>query len=627
MDLEQERGITIKLTPVRMQWKWYEFNLIDTPGHVDFQYEVSRSLAAVEGAILLVDASQGIQAQTLSVLYAAMEHDLTIIPVLNKIDLPAADPARRAEELEKLIGCDADDIIAVSAKTGNNVEAVLDAVIKRIDDPDTYAGKYPQHLWKNSPSWSPRPADTPLAEGGQATRALIFDSVYDPYKGVVSYVKMVQGELRADQKVDLIYSHTTLEPTEVGHFTPRYVSDKILSEGQIGYVVTGQKSVRDAKIGDTMLGNYPKKKGENLTPLAVPGFQVAKPFIFAGIYPIETSDYPKLVKAMEKLTLNDSAVSYEPESSTALGQGFRCGFLGTLHMDIVSERLRREFGMETIFTLPTVTYLVRVKQYKSVEKIESWHNVKELVASWLYKHIVGDHPEDDLLSSAALVEKYQEQLRPWLSVHSGGETPENGLMEEIREPWAKVEIVGPDEYAGAIMSLVQDYRWVMQGMEYLDTSRVVWRYDMPMGEMIVDFYDKLKSSTKGYATMNYDFWHYQADDLCKLDIYVHGDVVESLSMIVHKDKAYYTGKNVVESLKELIPKHLFPIPLQAGVGGKMIARETIPAMRKDVIAKCYGWDISRKRKLLEKQKEGKKKMKAMGKVNVPNDLFIKMLKR
>ena len=616
MELEQERGITIKLTPVRMKWKGHEFNLIDTPGHVDFQYEVSRSLAAVEGVILLVDAAQGVQAQTLSTLYAALENDLEIIPVLNKIDLPAADPERRAEELENLIGCDADDIIAVSAKTGLNVEDVLDAIIERVPAP------IEDH--------STEDADTVIPE--EMTRALIFDSVYDSYKWVVTYVKVLTGDIKVGTRLELIYSDTVLSPTEVGHFEPKYVSDKILSAGQIWYIVTGQKSVRDAKIGDTMLGNYRKSKNEDLNPFAIPGFSEAKPFIFAWVYPMDNSEYNKLQSSLEKLAINDSAIAYTHESSGALGQWFRCGFLGTLHMDIVSERLVREFGMDTIFTLPTVTYLVKAKQFKHIEKISSGYNIKELIKTGLYKHIVsddtfGEELDDSEKNIEILSKHYHEELRSWMVVNSGGDMPDPGFCETIMEPYGSIEIVGPEEYAGAIMALAQEYRGEMKGMEYLDAGRVIWKYDMPMGEIIIDFYDRLKSGTKGYATMNYEFARYQASDLVRLDVFVNAEKMDSLSLVIHKDNAQYTGRDIVKKLKELIPKHLFAIPLQAGIGSKMIARENISAIRKDVIAKCYGGDISRKKKLLKKQKEGKKRMKSIGSVSVPNDLFIKMLKR
>lgn len=619
MDLEQERGITIKLTPVRMKWKDHELNLIDTPGHVDFQYEVSRSLAAVEWAILLVDAAQGVQAQTLSTLYAAMEHDLTIIPVLNKIDLPAADPQRRAEELEHLIGIDKTEIIAVSAKTGLNVESVLDAILTRIPSPIEYQKQYPQRY--RTATVTKDPIDTT-----NLSRALIFDSIYDPYKGVVSYVKVVQWELSASKSCSLIHSQSNIIPTEVWYFSPKYKADKKLTTGQIGYIVTGLKSVREAKVGDTILSWTKEKKWDDLKPYAIPWFKIAKPFIFAGVYPLDSTDYNKLQEAIEKLTINDSAISYEYEKTKALGQWFRCWFLGTLHMDIVSQRLMREFKVDTIFTLPSVTYLIKAKHTKSIEKIQSWYNIKELIKEWYHRHIL---PKNADLSGSELdiASRFESTLKSRVLIISWWDMPEHGIIEEIREPFGHIEIVGPETYAGNIMQLAQEYRGEMKGMEYLDQERVLRKYDMPMWEIIIDFYDRLKSSTKGYATMNYEFSHYQTSDLVRVDIFVNNERVEALSMVSHKDNAYYVGKNIVEKLKELIPKHLFPIPIQAGIGNRMIARETIPALKKDVIAKCYGWDITRKRKLLAKQKEWKKKMKAIGSVNVPQDIFIKMLKR
>jgi len=627
MDLEQERWITIKLTPVRMQWKGYELNLIDTPGHVDFQYEVSRSLAAVEWVILLVDASQGIQAQTLSTLYQALEHDLIIIPVLNKIDLPAADPERRAQELEHLIGIDREQIIAISAKTWQNVSLVLDEIIKRIPSPH-YGQEDLQHPKSNpgSPSQSRRPE----LDAGSFSRALIFDSIYDPYKGVVSYVKVTEWEIYPYRPLHLIHSRITINPTEVGHFSPNYVSNKKITAWQIWYVVTWLKSVRDAKVGDTMLTGIKKTKDNTLTQYSIPWFKIATPFIFAWVYPLDTNDYNKLLESIEKLIINDSAISYEHEKSNALGQWFRCWFLGTLHMDIVSERLKREFKTETIFTLPNVTYLVKIKQFKSNEKMLSWYNIKELITSSMYKHILknnqwGDKTKD--LSPEEIYEQYYDILKPRLVINSWADMPENGMIEEILEPFSHVEIVWPEEFTWAIMQLCQEYRAIMKGMEYLDKTRLIRKYDMPMGEIIIDFYDKLKSSTKWYATMNYEFAYYLSSDLVRLDLYVNNERVESLSMVSHKNNAYHLGKNIVTRLKELIPKHLFPIPIQAGIGTRIVARETISAMRKDVIAKCYGGDVSRKRKLLSKQKEGKKKMKAIWKVSVPQDIFIQLLKR
>ncbi len=636
MELEQERGITIKLTPARMQRKGYELNLIDTPGHVDFQYEVSRSLAAVEGAVLLVDASQGIQAQTLSVLYMAMENNLTIIPVLNKIDLPAADVPRVTRELEQTIGIDPSEIISISAKTGENIESVLDAVIDRIQDPVSFKKNNPQRYRNiNNNAFQ--------KDAWSISRALIFDSVFDQYKGVVAFVKVIDGAFHPDEDVQLIHSHKTLAPNEVGHFSPQYVKDNAIKEGQIGYIVTGQKSVRDAKIGDTILKiddeqlKYKIQKSENpnqqMRGYIIPGFKTVQPFVFAGVYPIESDLYEKLKSSFEKLTLNDSAVSREYEQSLAMGHGFRCGFLGMLHMDIIRERLSREFGMDTIFTTPTVTYLIKSKSLKD-ERIMSGTNIKELIRSWLYIYLVDDktrevlkNEEEDKRSEEELELLLAEQLRAWLVVKSGAEMLEQGMMEEIWEPIVEVEIVWPELYSGNIMWLAQESRGELTGMEYLDKERVVRKYLIPMGEIVIDFYDRLKSLTKGYATMNYEFKTYKPADLVRLDLWINAEKVEAFSLVVHETNAYTAGKRLVEKLKTLIPKHLFSIPIQAGVGTKIIARETISAMKKDVIAKCYGGDVSRKKKLLQKQKEGKKKMKMMGKVSVPGDVFVKMVSR
>ncbi len=625
LDIEQERGITIKLTPARMLWKDYEFNLIDTPGHVDFAYEVSRSLAAVEGAILLVDASQGVQAQTLSVLYQAMEHGLEIIPVLNKIDLPAANPERVAQELEHLIGIDKDDIIKVSGKTGENVDQVLDAIIERIPNPKTFREAHVEKFF----------TDKSITEIN-GSRALIFDSVYDKYRGVVCYVKVVDGEISVDDTLHLIHSEKKIEPPEIGYFVPNYVKDKKLSEWQIGYIVTGGKSVRDAKIGDTMIGwadFQTVKDYTKLQPYAMPGFRKVKPYVYAGVYPVDSNEFEKMRDGFERLSLNDSAIEFEYENSKALGYGMRAGFLGMLHMDIIRERLAREHDIETIFTIPNVVYLMKMKTF-SHEKIKTGANVLELVTSGYFTHILSDFTgkltevdKENITykTDHELAEIYEDKLHGWLLVRSGADMPEQGQIETIYEPYAEVEVVGPKDYSGNIMELSQEYRGEMKNMEYIDETRVLWRYLMPLGEIIIDFYDRLKSATKWYATMNYEFARYRASDLVKLDMFINGEQVEAFSMICHREKAYGMGREIVEKLKDLIPKHMFPIPLQAGIGSKMIARETIPAMRKDVLAKCYGWDVSRKRKLLEKQKEGKKRMKAMGNVNVPNDIFINLM--
>ncbi len=624
MDIEQERGITIKLTPARMQRKGYEFNLIDTPGHVDFQYEVSRSLAAVEWAILLIDASQWIQAQTLSVLYQAIDQHLTIIPVLNKIDLPAANPERVAHEIENVIGIDKSEIIQVSGKTWENVDTVLDAIIERIQDPLTFKKSHPKKFW---------PVGQDQAQITWISRALIFDSVYDPYKWVLAYVKVVDGEIKAGQNLHLIYTENNITPTEVGHFTPEYKADKILQEGQIGYIVTGEKSVRDVSIGDTMIKDE-RVKWQNETQmknLVIPGFKRVKPFVYAGVYPIDTTDYDKLKDSLEKLSINDSAIEYELEDSKALGFGFRCGFLWMLHMDIVKERLSREYNMETIFTIPTVVYLIKTKNL-SLDAIKSWSNITNLLKTWLYKQILTNDEcwmmNVEWISSIQNTEsKIQNLLKPWLVVKSWSDMIDQWLIDEIREPVASVEVVWPHEYAGNIMALCQEYRGRLINMDYIDETRVVRHYELPMGEIIIDFYDRLKSATKGYATMNYEFKKYAPADLIKLDVYINNEKVEALTRVVHRDNAYRLGKEIVEKLKVLIPRHMFAIPIQAGIGNKMIARENISAMKKDVLAKCYGWDVSRKRKLLAKQKEGKKKMKAIWSVNVPSDVFIKMVAR
>jgi len=616
MDIEQERGITIKLTPARMQRKWYEFNLIDTPGHVDFQYEVSRSLAAVEWAILLVDASQGIQAQTLSTLYQAIDQHLTIIPVLNKIDLPAANPERVAHEIENVIGIDKSEIIYVSWKTWENVDQILDAIIERIQDPLAFKQSHTKKFW---------PVGQDQSQITGISRALIFDSVYDPYKGVLAYVKVVDWEIKAGQNLHLIHTNNDIFPTEVGYFTPDCKVDKLLKEGQIGYIVTGEKSVRDVSIGDTMIKDE-RAKGHNQTlmkNLVIPWFKRVKPFVYAWIYPIDTNDYDKLKDSLEKLSINDSAIEYELEDSKALWLWFRCGFLGMLHMDIVKERLSREYNMETIFTIPTVIYLIKSKNL-SLDQIKSWYNIQNIIKTWMYKYILTSEECSLLKHSESSVHAI---LKHWLVVKSWSDMIDQWLIDEIREPIASVEVVWPQEYAGNIMSLCQEYRWRLLNMDYIDETRVVRHYELPMGEIIIDFYDRLKSATKWYATMNYEFKKYHPAELVKLDVYINNEKVEALSRVIHKDKSYYLGKEVVEKLKTLIPKHLFAIPLQAGIGNKMIARENISAMKKDVLAKCYWWDVSRKRKLLAKQKEGKKKMKAIGNVNVPSDVFIKMVAR
>ena len=596
-----------------MQYKKYEFNLIDTPGHVDFQYEVSRSLAAVEGVVLLVDASQGIQAQTLSTLYMAIDQNLEIIPILNKIDLPAANPERVAQEIENIIGIDKDQIIKISAKTWENVDLVLDAIIDRIQDPISFKKNNQKKFRSNSEHNS---LTNNQMTNPWLSRALIFDSVYDPYKGILSYIKIIEGNFKANQEVQLIHSDKIIKPTEVGYFDPEYATDKYLSEGQIGYIVTWEKSVRDAQIWDTIINWIKTKETSELQPYVIPWFKTAKPYVYAGVYPIETSDYDKLKESLQKLSLNDSAIEYDLEDSKALWFGFRCGFLGMLHMDIIKERLSREYNIETIFTIPTVVYLIKAKNL-SIDAIKSGKNVKDIKEANLDQYIPLDEnkPHNNI------------SLKPRISVKSWSDMIEQGNIETILEPIAEVEIVWPQEFAWNIMALCQEHRGEMSNMEYLDETRVVRHYQIPLAEIIIDFYDKLKSSTKWYATMNYEFKEYRPADLVKLDIFINNELMEALSWIVHKDKSYQQGREIVKKLKKLIPRHLFSVPIQAWISSKMIARETIGAVKKDVIAKCYWWDISRKRKLLEKQKEWKKKMKALWSVSVPSDIFIKLVTR
>lgn len=617
LELEQERGITIKLSPARMQWKWYELNMIDTPWHVDFQYEVSRSLAACQWVVLIVDASQWVQAQTLSTLYMAIDYGLEIIPVLNKIDLPAANPERVWAEIEKLLWIPASDIIKVSGKTGENVDLVLDEVISKIPAPT--ALPLPMIPWIN-----PAQAGSVSSQAASVlTRCLIFDSVFDPYKWVVAYVQVVNGELRAWQQVQAIHSETQLTITEVGHFTPDYVADKTLSQGQIWYIVTGQKSVRDIQIGDTIISKVPEK-----LPYIIPGFKKIKPYVYAWVYPMSNDEFDKLRDAFERLALNDSAIEYEYENNKALGFGFRCGFLGMLHMDIVKERLVREHKMETIFTIPNVVYLVKSKQ-KNLDDIKSGKNIIDLVKTGMWKY-VAEHlwmkniAELKELGDHDLIEQLTQPMQMRLIIRSWWEMIPNGLVDEILEPMADIEVVWPSDYYGNISQLCQDYRGILKTNEYIN-DRVLWKYRIPLGEIIIDFYDQLKSLTKWYATMNYEFVGYEKSELDKLDIMINGEVVEAFSMIVHSSKTYTTGNDITLRLKDLIPRHQFSIPLQAAIGSKIIARETIGAIKKDVLAKCYGWDVSRKRKLLEQQREGKKKMKAIGRVNIPNDIFIKMI--
>lgn len=556
MDLEQERGITIKLQPVRMEWKYegedYILNLIDTPGHVDFSYEVSRSLAACEGAILVVDATQGIEAQTLANCYMAIEHDLEIIPVLNKIDLPSADVEKRAKEIESALGIPAAEIIAVSAKEGTNVEKVLARVIERVPAP-----KEAQEL--------------------DELKALIFDSVYDPYKGVVAYVRLQSGSVKRGDKVFFLNTKKEIDVLEVGVFKPKYVAAQKLGPGEVGYIVTGLKTVREARVGDTVWQSG--KSGVELkSAKALGGYHVVRPFVFAGIFCTDSDDYPLLRDALDKLQINDSALSFEPEQSGALGYGFRCGFLGLLHMEIVQERLEREYDLDLIVTAPSVSYIT-----------------------------VSSEGEKMISSPADL--------------------PDPSKLLAIKEPWVKVEILVPKDFVGAIMTLCSERRGINKNLQYLDEARVVLVFEMPLASIVVDFYDHLKSVSSGYASMNYEYLDFREDKLVKLDIMVGGEIVDALSLIVHRDSAFYVGSAMTKKLKELIPRHQFAVAIQAAVGSKVIARETIPAFRKDVTAGLYGGDISRKRKVLQKQKKGKKRMKMMGKVELPQEAFLAVLKK
>ena len=548
MDIERERGITIKSQAVRMQWEFdgtpYALNMIDTPGHVDFTYEVSRSLAACEGALLLVDSAQGIEAQTLANLYLAIENDLTIIPVLNKIDLPAANPDKYAQELANLIGCEPEDCLRVSGKTGEGVEAVLDRIVRDI------------------------PA--PVGEKDAPARAMIFDSVYDTYRGVVTYVRVVDGKLEPREKVEMISTHATHEVLEIGVSSPEPIASEGLGVGEVGYIITGVKDVRQSKVGDTVTS----ARNPAQEPLA--GYRDPKPMVFSGLFPIDGSDYPNLREALDKLKLNDAALTYEPETSAALGFGFRCGFLGLLHLEIVRERLEREFDLDLISTAPSVVYSVTMED-------GSEHTVTN----------PSEYPE--------------------------------GKIKEVREPMVRATVLTPSEFVGAVMELCQNKRGQMQGMDYLSEDRVEIRYRMPLAEIVFDFFDSLKSRTKGYASLDYDNDGDQAAALVKVDILLHGDKVDAFSAIVHKDKAYNYGVLMASKLKDLIPRQQFEVPIQAAVGSRIIARETIRAIRKDVLSKCYGGDISRKRKLLEKQKEGKKRMKMVGSVEVPQEAFIAAL--
>ena len=550
MDIERERGITIKSQAVRLPWRSgidnqeYILNMIDTPGHVDFTYEVSRSLAACEGAVLLVDCAQGIEAQTLANLYLAMENNLTIIPVLNKIDLPAAQPEKFAIELANLIGCKPEDCLRVSGKTGAGVETLLDEIVKQI----------------------PPPIGDPKAP----TRALIFDSVYDSYRGVVTYVRVVDGHLSPRDQIQMYSTGVRHEMLEVGVISPEPMASKGLGVGEVGYLITGVKDVRQSRVGDTVT-TY-----NNPATVALAGYKDPKPMVFSGLFPLEGAEYPMLREALDKLQLNDAALVFEPESSDALGFGFRCGFLGLLHMEIVRERLEREAGLTLISTAPSVVYKVTLDDGKK------------------------------------------------LVVTNPSEYPD-GKIAEVQEPIVKATILAPSEFIGTIMELCQQRRGVQKGMDYLSEDRVEIRYTLPLAEIVFDFFDQLKSRTKGYASLDYEPIGEEAGDLVKVDILLQGEKVDAFSQIVHRDKAYAYGVTMTGKLRELIPRQQFEVPIQAAIGAKIIARENIRAIRKDVLAKCYGGDITRKRKLLEKQKEGKKRMKMVGRVEVPQEAFIAAL--
>lgn len=565
LDLEQERGITIKLQPVRMSWKNHQLNLIDTPGHVDFSYEVSRSLAAVDGVLLVIDASQGIEAQTLTTLYMALEHDLTIIPVLNKIDLPAADPERVSQEIELLLGIPKEEIIAVSAKAGTNVDKVLDAVIARI----------------------PAPKETPK---DLETKALIFDSVFDQYRGVVTYVRVMDGSIKKGDKVYLLNIKGSFEVLEVGYLSPRYTPSPTLSTGEIGYIITGLKTTSEARVGETLWRHANGSTPESIAPKALEGYAQVKPFVYASMFPIDADEYPLLRDALAKYELNDSSLVYEPANSLALGHGFRCGFLGLLHMEIVQERLEREYNIELIVTSPSVPFKVKLHTTKGIDE----HKINS---------------------------------EGFYVVSSPYELPPREHIEMIYEPYAQVEIVVPTQYVGNVMELAQRNRGIHKNMSYINEERVLLTYHLPLMEIVVDFYDHLKSLTAGYGSMNYEFLDYRPGDLVKLDILVAGEPVDSLSTIIHRQSAESQGRVICKKLKDLIPKALFTIAIQASIGAKVVARETLSAMRKDVTAKLYGGDVSRKMKLLNKQKEGKKRMKQMGKVSIPQEAFLTVLRK
>ncbi|MGZ3599903.1 MAG: translation elongation factor 4, partial [Ktedonobacterales bacterium] len=550
MDLEREKGITIKAQAVRMRYtaqdgEEYELNLIDTPGHVDFSYEVSRSLAACEGALLVVDATQGIEAQTLANLYLALEADLTIIPVINKIDLASAEPEKVAREVEDVIGISRDEVVLASAKEGIGTQDVLEAVVRRVPPPKGALERPP--------------------------RALVFDSKYDAYKGVIAYVRVMDGVINRNDRIMMMQTDSRTEVLEVGYFSPTLVATESLAAGEVGYIATGFKNVKDCQVGDTVtLAN-----GGATEPLA--GYRPAKPMVYAGVFPVEGDDYPLLRDALERLKLNDSALVFEPENSVALGFGFRCGFLGLLHMEIIQERLEREYRLDILMTAPSVEYRITRTNGEVI------------------------------------------------FIHNPSELPPLNEIATIEEPVMDISLFTPARYIGTIMDLVTTRRGVFRDMKYIEEDRVHLTYRMPLGELIIDFYDQLKSRTQGYASLDYSFAGYEEADLVKLDILVNGQSVDALSLMTHRDKAAQQGRLLTEKLKELIPRQLFEVPIQAAVGSRIIARESVKAMRKNVLAKCYGGDVSRKRKLLEKQKEGKKRLKRVGSVEIPQEAFMAML--